>query len=423
MATVQPGAWATLVAVAAALAASRLVVGCLDNTCAGDAADGAADADSALDDGGAGANDAGTLSDGSFNVPLSQAVPIPLTGCAGPGYAAEFNVGAQTFLLTIDTGSGTLALASTACTDCNVTPTYSPNPSAEAGAKVGDTYVHGSWQGQVYSDSVQIVGTKTPPVTMKIAAINSQAGFFLDAGCDMGTVTFAPQGIVGFGPSDLVVAGTDDFVTKVGAPLDVFAVELCPLGGQLMVGGVNPMAAALTGPASYTPMTSSIYYGIAIDDMQLAGVSLGFGSQAFGTAAVDTGTSFLALPSPIFVALVDKIEALPAFSTAFGGNTTWLGTTTCLTSTLGPAALDMQLPALTIQLPAVGGGTFPLTLKATQSYIPPTTSNGTIYYCSGVFKNPSTTGTIFGTSAMLGQMAIFDLAKNQIGFAPQTFCP
>jgi hypothetical protein len=83
----------------------------------------------------------------------------------------------------------------------------------------------------------------------------------------------------------------------------------------------------------------------------------------------------------------------------------------------------MQLPALTIQLPAVGGGTFPLTLKATQSYIPPTTSNGTIYYCSGVFKNPSTTGTIFGTSAMLGQMAIFDLAKNQIGFAPQTFCP
>jgi hypothetical protein len=86
--------------------------------------------------------------------------------------------------------------------------------------------------------------------------------------------------------------------------------------------------------------------------------------------------------------------------------------------------LDAQLPALTLTFPDGNGGTFALTMKPTQSYIPPTLSGGTTFYCSGLFQNmATTTGTIFGTSAMLGSLVIFDIDGHRIGFAPQSYCP
>jgi hypothetical protein len=362
---------------------------------------------------------------GPYDVPLGPATTATLTGCGGPGYAAEFVVGAQSFQLTIDTGSGTLAVASSTCTSCGVAPTYAPGPGAvDDGQQVSDTYLAGSWQGEVYTDAVQ-VGTGAP-VAMKLVGIDSQTAFFDRAGCGLGTVPFAPQGIAGFGPAELAVPGTDAFVTKLttapGSVPAVFAVEVCPQGGQLMLGGVDPVVAALTGPALYTPMTMSSYYDVALGDLRVGGASLGFGAPDFGPVAVDTGTSVLALPSVVFQSLVGAIEATPAFASAFGGKTGWLGTTTCLTSTLSRADMDAQLPVLTLELPAGDGGTTTLTRPATESYLPLTLSNGSTFYCSGIFANPLATGTILGTSAMLGQMVIFDLAGSRIGFAPQAFC-
>src|SRR5208283_3303952 len=138
--------------------------------------------------------------------------------------------------------------------------------------------------------------------TKNIAAIGTQTGFFTDSGCGLGSVPFAPQGIVGFGPPDLARPHTNAFVTELnvaGASAGVFAFEFCSLGGQLMVGGIDPIAAALTGPAVYTPMMNAAadvgdaggsYYSIAINDLQLGGTSLGFGAATFGVTAVDTGT-------------------------------------------------------------------------------------------------------------------------------------
>jgi hypothetical protein len=337
-------------------------------------------------------------------------------------------VGSQTFQLTIDTGSGTLAVASSACTSCTVSPEYTPGAGAvDDGRQVSDPYLAGSWQGEVYTDSVQL-GTSAP-VTMNLVAIDSQNAFFSGAGCGLGTVPFAPEGIAGFGPSGLAVPGTDAFVTKLttqagaGAAPGAFALEVCPQGGQLMIGGVDPTVAALTGPAVYTPMTMSSYYDVVLDDLRFGGASLGFGPSDFGPVAVDTGTSVLALPSAVFQALVSAIEGSPAFATAFGGKMGWLGTTTCVTSTLSPAEMDSQLPALTLAFPAGDGGMSVVTRQATQSYLPPTLSKGSTFYCSGIFANPLGTGTILGTSAMLGQMVIFDLAGSRVGFAPQAFCP
>jgi hypothetical protein len=370
-------------------------------------------------------SDAGAY-DGPFDVPSGPAMTVALAGCGGPGYAAPFAIGSQTFQLVVDTGSGTLAVAASACTNCGVTPEYMPGPGAkDEGRRATDQYVAGSWQGEVYTDTVQLAGTSAE-ATMDFAAIDSQAEFFSDAGCGLGSAPFAPQGIVGFGPPDLAVPGTNAFVTKVtqgtGIPA-VFAIEVCPQGGQLMLGGVDPAAGALSGPAAYTPLVGSPYYGIELDDLQLGGASLGFGASDFGPTAVDTGTSVLALPTPIFRALASAIQGSAAFSTAFAGHTSWLGTTMCFTSSLGEEDLDSQLPALTLAFPASGGGTTALTLPPTRSYLTPATSNGKAYFCSGIFENPLATGTIFGTAVMLGQMVVFDLDGRRIGFAPTTFCP
>jgi hypothetical protein len=370
-------------------------------------------------------DDAGAY-DGPFEVPSGPALTVPLTGCGGPGYAAPFAVGGQTFQLTVDTGSGTLAVASGACASCGVSPAYTPGPSAMDEQKTtSDAYVMGSWQGEVYSDSVTL-GATTAQTTMAIAAIDTQTAFFDRSGCGLGTVPFAPQGIVGFGRPALAVTGTDAFVAKAtqaaGIP-DVFAVELCPQGGQLMLGGVDPVAGALSGPAQYTPMLGASYYQVTVDDLLLGGTSLGYGASDFGAAAIDTGTSVLSLPAPIFQALAAAVEGAPAFSSAFSGMTGWLGTTTCLTSSLDASALDAQLPALTLVFPMTGGGTTTVALPATRSYLTPTVSNGMTYYCSGILQNPLGTGTVIGTSVMLGQMIIFDVDGARIGFAPQAMCP
>lgn len=370
-----------------------------------------------------GERDAATAYDGPFDLPDGKAVTVPLTGCGGPGFAAKFKVGSQTFELTIDTGSGTLAVASKGCDNCSVSPLYAPGSDAIDASS--DDYLMGAWQGDVYSDTVTLEGVGQP-VKMDVAAIDSQSGFFKDGGCGFGTIPFAPEGIVGFGPPDLSTPATDAFWTKLtasGAVSNVFAVELCSENGQLMIGGVDPVKGILQGPAEYTPLTNSLYYSVALTDLKLSGKSLGYGESDFGTAAVDTGSSVLVLPPDVFTLLASQIESQPAFSTIFDGHTGWLGTTKCWSApSFSSAQIDSELPPLTLSFPRVGGGTLSLELKATDSYLPPTTSGGVVSYCSGIFAGASGE-TVLGSAAMLGHMVIFDLEDNQIGFAPQGFCP
>jgi hypothetical protein len=382
-------------------------------------------------DAGDAAADAAVPYDGPFNVPDGHPTTVQLSGCGGPGYAANFAIGSGTFQLTVDTGSGTLAVASNACTNCDVSKVFTPGTGAvDQDAQTSDNYQKGSWTGEVYSDSVKLVGQGTA-VKMDFAAIDSQTAFFMDAGCAFGAMPFAPQGIVGFGPSGLAKQGTQDFLTKLtatGAVPDIFAVELCSSGGQLMVGGVDPAKGALSGPVVYTPLTSSSYYTVSLTDLQLSGVSLGYGESDFGTTAVDTGTSVLALPPAVFMSLVSKLESNATFATAFpvDGGTTWLGTTDCFSSpSFSRTQLDSELPAMTLSFPGTGGGSSSLTLKATDSYLTPTVSSGTTYYCSGIYENTTATeaSTILGTSVMSGHLVLFDVANSRLGFAPQTFCP
>src|SRR5580692_6328859 len=83
----------------------------------------------------AGPPDTGGLDTSSTEAASEAAAPtnvvaVPLTGCI-PSYMANVSIGtpAQSFALILDTGSTTLAVASSTCADCGVSPVYTPGTS------------------------------------------------------------------------------------------------------------------------------------------------------------------------------------------------------------------------------------------------------------------------------------------------------
>jgi cathepsin D len=358
----------------------------------------------------------------------STVATVPLTGCPSSGYAAAFTVGGQPFNLIVDTGSADLAVASNNCPTCaGVTPVYTPGATAtDNGRQVTSQYGIGSWTGELYTDDVVLTAASLS-TSMKFVAIQSQAQFFSASGCNFGEVAFAPQGIAGFGPTTLATGNTDVFMSRLvsqGLAANTFAVELCPIGGQLWIGGVDAQAAAVTGTTQYTPLTTSGYYSVTLSDVQLGGQSINVPSSAFGTTIVDTGTTALALPTAVFNSLTSSIAANAVFATSFqnaSGN--WLGTNMCYASSRSMAELDAMLPGLTLVMPDESGGTMTVALTATESYLAPGVSQGTTYYCSGLLQNAASTATtILGVAAMSAHLVVFDGANGRIGFAPQTHC-
>jgi hypothetical protein len=402
--------------------------------------DNAEASDDATGDGASGSAADSTGSDGAATSDAPDAASvttIPLTGCPSLGYAASFAIGGQPFDLIVDTGSGDLAVASNACPTCgDVTPVYTPGASAmDQGRQVTSQYGIGTWTGELFSDQVSLTAAALS-TSMKFVAIQSQSQFFpppppppSTPGCEFGTVPFAPQGIAGFGPSTLATPRADVFMSRLvaqGLVPNVFAVELCPVGGQLWIGGFDTQAAATTDVPSYTPMTDSGFYSLTLNDLQLGGQSLGFGAADFGTTIVDTGTTSLALQPAMLAALTQSIAANSVFQTSFQGATgNWLTTNNCYkaVSPLSATELDAMLPGVTLVMPGVAGGTIAIELTATESYLAPSLDGTTTYYCSGVLANTAKmASTILGVAAMSAHLIIFDAGAMRIGFAPQSHC-
>ena len=53
-------------------------------------------------------------------------VTIPLTGCPFIGYNSPVTIDGQTFQMGIDTGSTDTGVALSTCTNCGVSPEYTP---------------------------------------------------------------------------------------------------------------------------------------------------------------------------------------------------------------------------------------------------------------------------------------------------------
>jgi hypothetical protein len=324
--------------------------------------------------------------------------------------------------LLLDTGSTTTGVAGATCGTCakdGVSRRYAPGASAvDTGAKASASFSDGlfTWSGEVYRDALGIRGATA---NVSFVEIGEERNFFYTSYCRSGPSRF--DGILGLGATHLLAPGTTSYLDRLAAlpgwP-DIFAVELCPEGGNLWLGGFDP--AFTTGPVQYTPMTEADYgYTVQIADVRVDGASLVVPPNAYETTIVDTGGPDFIVPTAVFDALTTAIGSAPAFKQRFGGPA-WFTDGRCTALDESSETLDALLPELTIAFDS--GST--LKASASSSYLIANAGNadGDVVFCPGISTIP---GWIFSIGASLLQAAVtvFDRANQRIGFAPRVACP
>ncbi len=338
---------------------------------------------------------------------------IPLTTPDGSYYNVSLMMGAGTFALDLDTGSTSVGVAGSTCTGCGVTPLYNASSGTDLHKTASTEYDDGTgWSGEIYSDSVSL-GHETPSVKIAFVDITAQQNGFFD-GSDY-------QGIMGLGPQQNAEDGTTAYVdaaSAAGVP-KIMAFELCPSHGNMWYGGFDPSAG--TGDVQYATMIpiddNNPYYAINIDDMQLGGTSLGFTAPDFQEPILDTGTSYTYLPTPVHTALVNAINADPAFQSMF--NSKKISDNTCVTKAGSTAAqVDAALPVLSMKVPSASGD-ITISVPPSQSYL---LDFGGGQWCLGIADGGADGGGTLGDTFMRGYLSVIDTQGSRIGFAPDAGC-
>ena len=385
------------------------------------------DGGTTLGDGQAGGSDAA----GEAADEAGPSIPaIPLFSCGGSldgvAYTVGATIGSQPFQLTLDTGSTTLGVAGASCSGCSVTPKYTPGATAVDEKKTASSqYGTGSWSGEIYQDDVTLAPTASTP--LKFASITSQSQFFEPIQCDSKSGSI--QGIIGFAPATLAVAGTSGFLDQYVATQkvpDIFATQLCDSGGSLWLGGYDP--AATTAAPQYTPFEPSAlslgYYAVTLVSIEANGTTVPVASAQYADSLVDTGTSIFALGNTAFTALAAAIGGDAAFTKMFGGASFFTGSGSggvpCGGAGQSKAAIDAALPVLTLTF-----GTNPaISVKATatESYLFPN-SNSWCSAMQGFDQSQAPVAGIMGAPILRSNVMIYDRAQKRLGFAPHTACP
>ena len=417
--------------------------------------------------------------DASRQPPLPSLTVVPLVGCDVSEYNATVTLGgSQPFQMAIDTGSTTLGVASTMCPSCSVVPAYTPDASAVDQNMTGTSqYGSGSWSGEIYQDTVRV--GSGPTVPDKFVAIDTQSQFF-QPGIRCGS-SGGPQGILGLGPSQSALPGTQGFFDQLVASAkvpDVFATELCDTTGTLWLGGYDPLA--MSAAPQYTPLAPSFlsqyYYAVALVAITVEATTVPVGSAQYPDSVVDTGTSIVILPTDAFTAITRAIGANARFKEIFGfggassvdasrpdgapadashgdagerdargpdaraldagivdgsaadagsgavNGASWFSSIqNCVRLTQTKAELDAMLPGMTL----VFGSSPSISVEAvaTESYLVPYQD----YWCPALYSmapGPSfPLASILGSPILRSNVVIFDRANQRIGFAPHTPCP
>ncbi len=339
----------------------------------------------------------------------SGLVAVPLTTPGELVFTAPMKFGTQSFNMLVDTGSSSTGVAATSCTNCGVSPAYTPGGGAtDQHATASSTFGDGTgWSGEVYADTAAI-GTGFA-VKLDFAAITSNNGFFR-GGFD---------GIVGLGPDDLLLPHTTSYVDAAvtAGMLPQFAFEECVNDGTMWLGGYDN--AAVAQPVVFTPMTGAGYYTVGIAGMAIGATDLGLSSASFGDTIVDTGTSISFIPSAAQNAILSKVNASAGFKAVFGSQSLTAGG--CVSSSLSAAQIDAMLPTLGLTFPDAGGGaTTAVPVAATRSYL---VDEGGGNYCLA-FEDAGQLGmSLIGGTLLSGLVTVFDVGNNQVGFAPEAGCP
>ncbi len=345
-----------------------------------------------------------------------------MASCIPTVYTAPITVGGgQEFQLTIDTGSTTMGVASNSCTNCGVTPIYTPGSTAVDQHQTGDSqFGTGSWTGEIYNDGVG--GGTVTSTKMNFVAIGSQSQFFEPIQC--GPTDHGTQGIIGLGQSAVALPHTTGFIDALVANdsmPDIFATELCDNGGTLWLGGYD--SSATTAAVQYVPYATDQYaqeyYAVVLTSITVNGTTVPIASGQNTDTIVDTGTSVFLLGQTAFSALASAIGSDATFTQVFGGASFFSNQTNnpCKTSSLSQTELDAMLPSITLNFGSVSIPTTP-----TQSYL----FGYGGQWCPALDAVPAGElpfASILGAPMLRSNITVFDREQKRVGFAPHTNCP
>jgi hypothetical protein len=369
---------------------------------------------------GSGSSSGGASVDsGSSSASAGFAIPLSAPDGADVEYTAQVTVGNQSFVMSIDTGSSTAAVAGTACSGCTgVSPLYTPSSSATAtGKRAQSEYEDGSgWSGPIYTDTVSL-GDGSPSLSLALADITKATSFF-DGSNDY-------QGILGLGPTQNVVAGTTAYMPAVIAAgvANIFAFQLCDGTGEgagtMWLGGNGGFG----GTIVYTPLVAitnnNPYYAINVDSVSLGGTSVVANASAtFAQPVLDTGTSLFYVPTSVFNAFQTALKGSSGFQAVFGTNTfaTSGQNAGCLTdATVTDAQVESMLPQISLALPNVTSGQPDVTIQASplDTYL---YNGGSGTYCLAIQDGGTQDPSTFGDAFMQAFGISIDLDKQQVGF-------
>ncbi|KAJ8086655.1 aspartic proteinase precursor [Marasmius tenuissimus] len=320
---------------------------------------------------------------------------VPLSNYMNAQYFAEISIGTppQSFKVVLDTGSSNLWVPSTKCTSiaCFLHSKY--DSSASSSYKANGTsfeirYGSGSMEGIVSND------------VLKIGDLSIKGQDFGEATKEPG-LAFAFgkfDGILGLGYDTIsVLHMTPPFYSMVNnglldEPVVSFRLGSSEAdGGEALFGGIDK--SAYKGDLTYIPVRRKAYWEVELEEVAFGDESVELENTG---AAIDTGTSLIALPS-------DMAEMLNA---QIGATKTWNGQYTVDCSKVP------SLPDLTFKF---GGKPFPI--KATD-YILEVQGTCISSFTGLDIQMPGGASLwIIGDVFLRKYYTVYDLGRNAVGFA------
>ncbi|KGL81360.1 Gastricsin [Tinamus guttatus] len=322
----------------------------------------------------------------------------PLANNLDMSYFGEISIGTppQNFLVLFDTGSSNLWVPSVYCKSeaCVAHAMFHPGESSTYSTQdqyFAIEYGSGSLTGIFGYDTVTI---------QDVSITNQEFGL---SETEPGTSFLYSEfdGILGLAYPSLSAGGATTVMqgllqeNLLDEPLFSFYLsgQEGTDGGELVLGGVD--SSLYTGDITWTPVTLTEYWQIAIDSFSISGETTGWCSDGC-QAIVDTGTSLLTAPQDIFSELMEYIGA--------ESDDDGLYVVSC-------SDID-SLPTLSF---VIGGTSFPLTPSA---YVLESSGTCTIgieeTYVSSDNGQPL---WILGDVFLRSYYSIYDVGNNKMGFA------
>ena len=367
----------------------------------------------------------GAVDSGSPAVDGGKFVAVPLDMC-GPAlqYTATATIGGtQQFQLVVDTGSGSLGVAGSTCSNCGVMPEYTPDSTATDEMQVCQaSYGTGGWDGEIYQDNVALAPSMAVPVKFGAMTVQSTNPPFLNPGqtqCVAHPSGGGVQGIIGFGPMASSFSGTDGFWDVYAATEmvpDLFALKLCDTSGTLWLGGFD--GTQVTAAPHFTPMMggmfASTYYLVDFETLTIGTTAITVGNG--DPSLVDTGTSVFILNTNAYNQLMTALNADPNVASILGSS--FLTNGGCEAVQQSKAQLDAMLPPLTLTM-GTGPDAFTINAAPTDSYL---YFAGGQDWCVGVLGGNAGAAAVLGAPILKSNVVIWDRGNSQIGFAPKSPC-